>query len=485
MTREMEQTPDASFQSFLGVPLETTALDGIVGARIQKLSVTTEGQFLLTLFAGGEKSFLHVDGRVFPGQVALLDRKITLERKDPKPPGIQATLRTHLEGAVIRGAGIAAPHAVFVARLDKGDARARVLLLEPMSTGLRVMVGMDSGKGMRLLSAHPADQSAVGRRLKTGAPYVLPSENPHCHAFLERALEAETQTDVVGPSARLKTVRAALKREDKRLARLVAKLERDVHKHGEPGALRREGEVLKAWMHQVKRGDAGLDAYDFEGNPMHIVLDPAKDAAGNLALKFARAKKAERALEMALPKLEAARAAKAELDALRTGLSAPEPAAEALEAAEARLSKRKMAPSARRQAAMARGRLPYRVFPIAGDLVAWVGRGARDNDALTFHHAKGNDVWLHVRDAAGSHVVLPKAPRELSSAALIDAAHLAAWFSPLKNAPAVDVRHTRRKHLRKPGKGAPAGKVLVAEERVVHVKIEPERTARLLQGETA
>src|SRR5690606_26445001 len=106
---------------------------------------------------------------------------------------------------------------------------------------------------------------------------------------------------------------------------------------------------------------------------------------------------------------------------------------------------------------------------------------AKDNDELTLHLAKGNDLWLHARGVAGSHVIVPcDKSGELPPDVLLDAAHLAAWFSPLRKSERVDVQYTQRKHLRKPGKGAPAGLVLVPKERVLHLRVEEERVRRLL-----
>ena len=115
----------------------------------------------------------------------------------------------------------------------------------------------------------------------------------------------------------------------------------------------------------------------------------------------------------------------------------------------------------------------------------WVGRSARDNDALTFHHAKGNHTWLHARGVAGSHVIVPRALDGLDGELLIDAAHLAAWFSPSRGEARVDVQLALRKHVRKPAPGAPPGFVHIAKERVVHLVVDEARTRRLLDAERA
>ena len=90
-----------------------------------------------------------------------------------------------------------------------------------------------------------------------------------------------------------------------------------------------------------------------------------------------------------------------------------------------------------------------------------VGKGASDNDRLTFRAAAPQDVWMHAAGYAGSHVVvrnpdrLPELPREV----LECAAQLAAFHSKARDARGkVDVHVCRVADVRKP-RGFPAGKV--------------------------
>lgn len=90
-----------------------------------------------------------------------------------------------------------------------------------------------------------------------------------------------------------------------------------------------------------------------------------------------------------------------------------------------------------------------------------VGRGARENDRLTFRVAAPGDLWLHASGYAGSHVVvrnpdrLPSLPREVVECA----AQLAAFHSKAREARGkVEVHLCRAGDVRKP-KGWPPGKV--------------------------
>jgi len=65
---------------------------------------------------------------------------------------------------------------------------------------------------------------------------------------------------------------------------------------------------------------------------------------------------------------------------------------------------------------------------------------------------------------------------------LLDAAHLAAWFSDARGEPQVEVVHTRAKYVRKV-KGSAPGAVTYSQERTILLRVEPSRTERLLASE--
>jgi predicted ribosome quality control (RQC) complex YloA/Tae2 family protein len=130
-------------------------------------------------------------------------------------------------------------------------------------------------------------------------------------------------------------------------------------------------------------------------------------------------------------------------------------------------------------------RLPYREFTGTGGRRLWVGRGARDNDALTFRVGRGHDLWLHARGLVGAHVLVPgQGPGEPPGELLLDAAMLAAHFSGARGEPVVDVAWTRCRHVRR-RKDGPPGAVLYTHDRTLVVRIELERLSRLLASETA
>jgi predicted ribosome quality control (RQC) complex YloA/Tae2 family protein len=112
-----------------------------------------------------------------------------------------------------------------------------------------------------------------------------------------------------------------------------------------------------------------------------------------------------------------------------------------------------------------------------------VGKGAAQNDRLTFQTARPHDLWLHPKDRTGAHVIVPLAKNAtIAPELLIDAAHLAAHFSDARGETIVDVQYAPRRYLRKP-RGSPPGFVVVDREKVIAVRLERGRVERLLESE--
>lgn len=86
----------------------------------------------------------------------------------------------------------------------------------------------------------------------------------------------------------------------------------------------------------------------------------------------------------------------------------------------------------------------------------YIGKNNRQNDYLTHKKAKKNDLWFHVKDAPGSHVILKNDNREFTNNSLLTAAKLAAKYSSLSKSQNIAVDYTfkmyvKRHPAKKPG----------------------------------
>ena len=84
------------------------------------------------------------------------------------------------------------------------------------------------------------------------------------------------------------------------------------------------------------------------------------------------------------------------------------------------------------------------------------GKNNQQNDYLTFGLSKKIDVWLHVKNIHGAHVVVSSEDGTIDDATLFEAATIAATYSKGKDSSKVEVDYTqvknvRRSPLKKPG----------------------------------
>lgn len=282
-------------------------------------------------------------------------------------------------------------------------------------------------------------------------------------------------------------VAAALLEERDRLRRRRRALRRELERGAEPAALRRTGDLLLARLSEIPRGAASVELEDFDGTRREVSLDPALAPSENAERYYARAAKRERAAEALPRRIDRTDRALAELGEALEELGLPAetdpgelpPAGEISAPPPERLAALWERAGGGRAAEGAGGgegpdtRRPYRVLVSSGGLEIRVGRGARDNDALTFHHSSPEDVWLHARQVPGAHVILRWGRRDQNPPRrdLLEAAVAAAVHSDARHSGSVGVDWTRRKYVRKPRKAPPGA---VVPERSQTVFVEPD-----------
>jgi predicted ribosome quality control (RQC) complex YloA/Tae2 family protein len=112
--------------------------------------------------------------------------------------------------------------------------------------------------------------------------------------------------------------------------------------------------------------------------------------------------------------------------------------------------------------------LPYHEFEFKSYRI-WIGKNAEANDTLTLKYSYKDDLWLHAKDVAGSHVLIKhQAGKKIPKDVIERAAQLAAYYSKRRNESLCPVTVTPKKFVRK-RKGDPAGLVVVDREDVILV----------------
>lgn len=263
--------------------------------------------------------------------------------------------------------------------------------------------------------------------------------------------------------------RAALERSRRalrRLEQLEANLAGDLAGLADEHALRRQAEALLAFGATLPAGAASVELADpwNPGERLLVSLDSRRNGLANAERLFERARRIERARLQVEARLRETRTALAE-------------AREAESRVEAARDLRELVPPAERGETGEPARRGPRHYLTSRGLSILVGRGARENHQVTFQVARPEDLWFHVRDAPGAHVVLRDNEGRASAEDQREAAEVAAFFSEVRGSDLVDVHVTRRKHVR-PSRGGP-GRVSVAHSDTLRVHArDPEGRLR-------
>ncbi len=101
------------------------------------------------------------------------------------------------------------------------------------------------------------------------------------------------------------------------------------------------------------------------------------------------------------------------------------------------------------------------------------GRNNRQNEELTLKIASKNDLWLHVRNVAGSHTVIRSAGEQIPDKTLEEAAIIAAYYSKKSKDTKVDVDYTQVRYVKKPS-GAKPGMVIY--DNFKGITVEPSKS---------
>jgi predicted ribosome quality control (RQC) complex YloA/Tae2 family protein len=284
----------------------------------------------------------------------------------------------------------------------------------------------------------------------------------------------------------------ALSRALARIDRRLAAIEGDLAKAATAREVAERARLFVASAASAARGTTVLVAVDWttgSPQPIEMPLDPSKGAGEQVAALFRRARRLTAGTSAGLQRFRATEAAAKGLRELALALADPESDVSSLEARALALAPRDYSRAARapgtpaRPRAKLRPRPPFRKFVGAGGRAILVGRDAARNDELTLHVARPRDLWLHVRNSAGAHVVVPldkgaSCPADV----LVQAAHLAAHFSEARDERTVEVAYAARRFVRKPRGSAP-GAVVVDREKVIILRKEDLVIRALLESD--
>ncbi|HEX8720983.1 MAG TPA: NFACT family protein [Pyrinomonadaceae bacterium] len=446
---------------------------------------TADGRYLL-LSSDPSRPRLH-----------LVSRTVReLERAAGSPSPFALVLRKALGGTVLRALskdeGERVVRFEFDAADAAGEARAATLVAQLTGRASNLLLLDEQGRVVSTLRPARGEGQTEGEvygpppRRDAAPPREAGDFRRDDFPSLSEALDRHyRKLDAVRDfDARASAAAARLRQQTASLRKLRDNLARDLAAHGDAEEHRRAGDLLLANLGTATRDGGTVRLTDFyaEGAPtVELEVEENRTLQEEAARRFARYSKAKRAAREISERLGKTAAELAALEARQAELerivAARDEAALAAFAgagpgrkSDAGRGKAPARPKGSKRHAGEKGRALRRYRSSDGYEIV-VGRGARENDELTFRVARSYDTWMHAADYPGSHVVVRARGKDdaVPHRTLVEAARLAAHFSQAREDSKVAVNYTQRKFVTKP-RGAAPGLVYLSSFRTLLVE---------------
>ena len=89
------------------------------------------------------------------------------------------------------------------------------------------------------------------------------------------------------------------------------------------------------------------------------------------------------------------------------------------------------------------------------DFTILVGRNSRENEEITFSRGNGDDIWMHIKDLPGSHVLILRENNPVPDSVLSYAANLAGLYSKSGVGDKVTIDYCEKRFVKKIKKSKP------------------------------
>ena len=245
-----------------------------------------------------------------------------------------------------------------------------------------------------------------------------------------------------------------------------------------------KADLVMAGLHEIKPGQSSyrtINYYDDAQPVLEIQLDSRKTPAQNAQRLYKRYHKAKTALVEIKRQREKTQQEIQYLDQIFHSLDQADSLAD-LEAIRQELIETgylKKRPSKGKERKPAGDSKPLH-FTSSSKHAILVGKNNVQNEMVTFRIGKKNDLWFHVKDLPGSHVVLVLEQQQPTNDEIREAALLAAYYSKGRQSSKVPVDYTWCRHVKKQ-RGAQPGMVIYEQHQTIYVTPSEPRVNELLE----
>ncbi len=238
------------------------------------------------------------------------------------------------------------------------------------------------------------------------------------------------------------------------------------------------GELLTANLHSIKKGDRTAEVFNYYDGTMKVIpLDVTRTPNENAQKYYKEYRKLRTASDMLVKLLEEGEQEMRYLETVRYEISAARTEEEFLDIRQ-ELRSAGYLRGTRMKERPKRKSDPFLHYVSSAGLEIIAGRNNAANERLSLRMAMPKDIWCHVKDAAGSHVLLRTEGREPDDASLTEACELAALNSEVADGVLVPVDYTQAGKVRKLS-GGRTGMVTYTDQKTAYVTVDKEKLASL------
>ena len=246
-------------------------------------------------------------------------------------------------------------------------------------------------------------------------------------------------------------------------------LNNNISKEAQAENSKKKADLLAANLYRINDKSKEIELEDFynDNNLIKISLNPMKTPWENIDEYYNRAKKIKAAIVYAKNDLPKQENLLSYLNQLEDFVNRSNSISD-LEEIREEMVDNKLIKKKGRNKKKSKPSRPFHYKTENGSDI-YVGKNSKQNDYITLKVARKEDLWFHVKDSPGSHVVLKT--DKIFDEDIKKAAYLAALNSSLASANKVDVDYTEKKNVNK-AKGAKDGMVYYVNFSTITVNLD-------------
>ena len=435
-----------------------------LGARINKIQQPTRREFVFTLRNNSETRQLYVNINPQFYHVCFMSKDNSSKRVieiPQKPPMFCMLLRKYLENSRI--AKVNQPDGERILEFyietynEVGEQIYLCLAFEFMGKHSNVIL-YNYDTNLIIGCAHNVGaEKSREREIFGGLPYIYPPKQLKFEKKWNSLVESKPEgisvndfiddyysTHIANDKFRVlkSNYRSIISQKLKKVSKSLKQMEYKLQSDSDSDKYRLWGDLIMANLYQLKDFTSIVSVYDYENEKqIELKLDETKSLKDNATQFYKLYNKAKTARNKLTELIDESKVKKEYLEQVLYSIDSAnviddlfEISAEVIENSEKKESKNKVS-----EIMMIETEDGSRIY---------IGKNNKQNDYIISKLASDEDLWFHVHNCAGSHILLKT--QNITDELILKCAKLAKEYSSVKDSSKIGVIYTRRKYLRKP-----------------------------------